>query len=326
LKSTELPISKLIRSIDQTIYSFLRKKEPATLYQPSRYLFEGGGKRLRAIFLLLSNALSGGTIRNALPAAAAIEILHNFSLIHDDIMDNDDLRRGRETIHKKWNSHVAILTGDFLAAAAFKALSQCPAKFLTDVTRIFADSFIALCEGQALDKEFETRVTVSEKEYLKMITQKTAVLFSAAMEIGAVLGGSKPRQQKALKQFGLHFGLAFQIQDDLLDIVADEQTLGKNVGSDLIEHKKTYLSILAAQWPEGKIWLEKFKPINTEEMHRTFLRAFVEFLRKNGIYQKTEKLVDFHIRSALKELDGFRNQPAKSQLAEITRLARNRKF
>ena len=326
LKKAGPSLSKLIRQIDQTIYAFIRKKEPASLYQPSRYLFDGGGKRLRAILLLLSSTLTGGDYRKALPAAAAVEILHNFSLIHDDIMDNDDLRRGRETIHKKWNAHIAILTGDFLAAAAFKALSQCPEKSLPEISGIFADSFVGLCEGQALDKEFETRDSVTERDYLKMITQKTAVLFSGAMEIGAKIGRAKPSQQRALREFGRHFGLAFQIQDDLLDIVAEEETLGKNIGSDLIEGKKTYVSILTAQLPDGKNWLAKFNSKNDADTHARILKQFIEFLRANGVYKETTRLIQSHIRIALKQLDIFKNHPAKTQLVEIAQFARIRKF
>lgn len=276
--------------------------------------------------LVLCSALNGRNYHHALHAAAAVEILHNFSLIHDDIMDNDDMRRGRKTIHKKWNQNIAILSGDFLAAAAYKALSQCPKEVLPHVSNIFADGFIELCEGQALDKEFETQPSVTEKDYMNMIRQKTAVLFSAATRIGGVVGGVSYGQEKALRDFGLHFGLAFQIQDDLLDIISDETTFGKNIGSDLIEKKKTYLSILASKSKTGRRLLNTFSPVHSESRHRELLAEFINFLDTSGIQKQTLKQIDHHFKSALKNLNGFKNTHAKNRLIEITHQAWHRSY
>lgn len=319
-------VPSLVASINKTIFSYIRKKKPITLYEPPQYLFQGGGKRLRAVMLVLCSTLNGRNYRHALHAAAAVEILHNFSLIHDDIMDNDDMRRGRETIHKKWNPNIAILSGDFLAAAAYKALSQCPKDVLPYVSNIFADGFIELCEGQALDKEFETQTTVSEKDYMNMIRQKTAVLFGAATRIGGIIGGVSPKQEKALRDFGLHFGLAFQIQDDLLDIISDENTFGKNIGSDLIEKKKTYLSILASRSEQGRGLLDTFSPEHPETRHRQLLTEFIDFLDSSGIRKQTQRRIDSHFKSALKNLNGFKNTPAKNRLLEITHQAWHRSY
>jgi geranylgeranyl diphosphate synthase type II len=318
LKSSAYDVHSLIREIDRTIRRYISKKTPATLYEPVQYLFQSGGKRLRALLLTLAGGLIGKNYRRCFEAAAAVEMLHNFSLIHDDIMDHDDLRRGRETIHKKWNANVAILSGDLLAALSFRALSQCPEKYAETVGGLFSDGFVALCEGQALDKEFETRADVREKDYLRMIALKTAALFGMAAQVGAVLGGGNTKQQNALKAFGLDFGMAFQIQDDLLDIIADETVLGKDVGSDLIEKKKTYISILAAGDPKGMDLLAQFQSVRNAAEQRLVLGEFKQFLDRSGIRKKTEKKIDRYIRTALSRLNGFKNNSAKEQLIAIT--------
>lgn len=326
LKADFPDVPSLVASINKTIFSYIRKKKPITLYEPPQYLFQGGGKRLRAVMLVLCSALNGRNDPHALHAAAAVEILHNFSLIHDDIMDNDDMRRGRKTIHKKWNPNIAILSGDFLAAAAYKALSRCPKDVLPHVSSIFADGFIELCEGQALDKEFETQPSVTEKDYMNMIRQKTAVLFSTATRIGSILGGASSKQEKALREFGLHFGLAFQIQDDLLDIISDESTFGKNIGSDLMEKKKTYISILASKNKTGSRLLDAFSPLHSESRHRELLAEFIAYMNTSGIRKQTQKRIDSHFKTALKNLNGFKNTSAKNRLLEITHQAWHRSY
>ena len=318
MKKTDQEVKSLIREIDQIIQRYIAKRKPVTLYGPVQYLFDGGGKRLRAVLLLLSSQLISKNYKKSLHAAAAVEILHNFSLVHDDIMDHDDLRRGRSTIHKKWNTNIAILSGDVLAAMAFRALSQCPEKHIQRLVEIFSDGFIELCEGQALDKEFESRSEVREADYLKMISQKTALLFSVSAQIGAILGGAKARQEKLLKEYGYYLGMAFQIQDDLLDIISDEKILGKNIGSDLAEGKKTYISILASDKDQGRGMVNIFQSLTDEDIRRKTLDEFRRYLQSSGVQEKTQKIIDKYFQTALNRLQSFKNTRAKQTLIELT--------
>ncbi len=287
------------------------------MVEPSRYLLTGGGKRLRSVLLLLSSMAVGGSAKKALPAAVAIELLHNFSLVHDDIMDHDDMRRGRETVHKKWDSNVAILAGDFLSALSIQALSQLHASQMSHVLPVFARGYVALCEGQALDKEFEGRNDVTPKQYLQMIAGKTAALFSTASEIGAVMGGANRRQVFTLRQFGFDLGMAFQIQDDLLDIIADEAVLGKNIGSDLIEKKKTYISLAAAAHGEGRRLLEQFDESHSDAKHLRILQQFRDFLETSGIRQTTQRAVQRYLSRARKNLVSLPKTQATDALHQV---------
>lgn len=318
MKKTDKAVTSLIHEINKTIQPYIAKRKPVTLYVPVQYLFDGGGKRLRAILLLLSSALISGNYKKSLHAAAAVEILHNFSLVHDDIMDHDDLRRGRATIHKKWNTNIAILSGDVLAAMAFKALSSCPEKHIQKLVEIFSDGFIGLCEGQALDKEFESRSDVREADYLKMISQKTALLFSVSAHMGAILGGAKAGQEKALKEYGYSLGMAFQIQDDLLDIISDEKVLGKNIGSDLAEGKKTYISILASEKDQGRGMVNIFQSLTDEDIRQKTLAEFRRYLQSSGVQARTQKMIDKYFQSALNRLQGFKNNKTKDALIQLT--------
>lgn len=318
MKKADQEVKKLIREIDKTIQRYIAKRKPVTLYSPVQYLFDGGGKRLRAVLLLLSSEIISRSHKKSLHAAAAIEILHNFSLVHDDIMDHDDLRRGRSTIHKKWNTNIAILSGDVLSATAFKALSQAPEKHVQKLVDIFSDGFIGLCEGQALDKEFESRSDVKEADYLKMIAQKTALLFSLSAQMGAIIGGAKSGQEKALKEFGFNLGMAFQIQDDLLDIISDEKVLGKNIGSDLAEGKKTYISILASEKDQGRGMVNIFQSLTDEDIRRKTLEEFRRYLQSSGVQTRTQKMIDKYFQTALNRLQSFKNTKAKQTLIALT--------
>lgn len=324
MKSYVPDLDVLIREINAALRRYVSRKMPATLYEPPRYLFAGGGKRLRALLVLLACAAAGESYKRALDAAAAVEILHNFSLIHDDIMDHDAMRRGRATIHTKWDTNVAILSGDLLAAVAFQALSRCPKDVLPRVTALFSEGFIQLCEGQALDKEFESRPSVTEREYLRMITLKTSVLFRLSTRIGAIVAHAPASRERALADFGTSLGLAFQLQDDLLDVIADESVLGKSIGSDLIEHKKTYLSILASRDREGQDLLDRFRAGPDPNAHRALLGAFGAYLDRSGIRHTIDRKIDRYIRTARRQLDRFPDSSARRQLLQITDRLRNR--
>ena len=229
----------------------MKEAAPRSLYEPLKYVLAGGGKRIRPVLLMLSCEAVGGNARKALHAGAAIEILHNFTLVHDDIMDNASSRRGRKTVHTKWDTNVAILVGDELLALAYRELLLTKSDNIQSIAKIFTDGVVEVCEGQAYDKEFETRSGVTVNDYLLMIEKKTAKMVSAAAEIGALIGNGSPQGIRALRQYGHHVGLAFQIQDDLLDIMANEEEFGKKIGGDLVEGKKTFLLLEAMGTARG---------------------------------------------------------------------------
>ncbi len=219
--------------------------EPKNLYEPLSYFLTLGGKRLRPLLTILSGELFGEKKENLLPAATAIELFHNFSLIHDDIMDNAPLRRGKSTVHEKWNPSIAILSGDVLLVKAYQLLSSYSPNTLSELFLVFNKTAIEVCEGQQLDMDFENKEIVTEEEYIGMIRLKTAVLLGCALEFGAIISNASSINRNNIYDFGLHLGLAFQIQDDILDLFGDPLKVGKQVGGDVLSNKKTLLSIVA---------------------------------------------------------------------------------
>ena len=240
------------RLVENSLAGFIKEADPRSLYEPLKYVLDAGGKRIRPVLLLLSCEAVGGTAGNALRASIAVEILHNFTLVHDDIMDHAGSRRGRTTVHVKWDANVAILVGDELLALAYRALLQTKSPNIQKIAKIFTEGVVEVCEGQAYDKEVETRPIVQVKDYILMIEKKTAKMVAVAAEIGALVGNGSPAKIVALRRYGEHVGRAFQIQDDLLDIVGEEKELGKAVGGDLIEGKKTFLLLEALRCARGR--------------------------------------------------------------------------
>ena len=238
--------------LDQKLSTFIKRTIPKTLYEPAAYILSAGGKRIRPVLVLCACDAVGGQIENALDAAVGLEILHNFTLVHDDIMDNAAARRGRPTVHTRWDSNVAILAGDVLLGLAYRSLLKSNTTCIREVSSIFTEGVVEVCEGQAYDKEFETRRRVSLDEYLLMIRKKTGTMVAVAMEVGAILGNGSDAERAALKTYGELVGEAFQVQDDLLDVVADEKQFGKTIGGDIVEGKKTFLLITALQRAKGE--------------------------------------------------------------------------
>ncbi len=220
---------------------------PKELYDPIRYILSLGGKRMRPALVLLANQLMDGDANKALPAALAVEVFHNFTLLHDDIMDEAPLRRNRPTVHEKWNNNIAILSGDTMMVQAYQLLTQCPPEHLPALMQIFNATAIEVCEGQQYDMNFETMSNVLLDDYLEMIRLKTAVLLGCSLKMGAVLANASPEDADHLYHFGENIGLAFQLQDDILDVYADQQKFGKQVGGDIIANKKTYLMLKALE-------------------------------------------------------------------------------
>ncbi len=237
--------------VDRYLANFIKRNVPKSLYEPAKYILAAGGKRIRPVLVLCASEAVGGRNESALDAAAGLEILHNFTLVHDDIMDHAASRRGRPTVHTKWDGNIAILAGDVLLGLAYRALLQSNTPRIQELSNIFTEGVIEVCEGQAYDKEFERRKKVTLEEYLLMIRKKTGTMVAVATEVGAILGNASPDERAALKTYGDLVGQAFQIQDDLLDVIADEKQFGKTIGGDIVEGKKTFLLITALDRAKG---------------------------------------------------------------------------
>jgi geranylgeranyl diphosphate synthase, type II len=280
--------------VDRRLRAHVNGNEPASVYEPIRHILNAGGKRLRAVLLLLASESVGGKSAFALDAACAIELLHTFTLVHDDVMDRSDLRRGVPTIHRKWDVDTAILSGDQIAACAHEMLWKAKTTRSKEIFRVFANAFVEVCEGQGYDKNFEARNDVNVEDYLMMIEKKTARMISASTEIGAIIGGGTAVQIKALRRFGKYLGLAFQLQDDILDIDGDEKKIGKTIGKDIIEGKRTYLLLTA---------LDRAKGGDRRLMESVMRRRCVEIdaiRRVRNIYEREGVLSD-----ARKEMERF---------------------
>lgn len=220
-------------------------RTPKGLYDPVSYVLSLGGKRIRPVLMLMAYNLYREDVKSILQPATGIEVYHNYTLLHDDLMDRADMRRGKATVHKVWNDNVAILSGDAMLVLAYQFMAQCASEKLKDVMDLFSLTALEICEGQQLDMEFEQRKEVKEDEYIEMIRLKTSVLLAASLKIGAILGGASKEDADALYDFGVNLGLAFQLKDDLLDVYGDPLRFGKNIGGDILCNKKTYLVIKA---------------------------------------------------------------------------------
>jgi geranylgeranyl diphosphate synthase type II len=274
---------------------------PTELYEPNNYFLQIGGKRLRPALLLLCTEIFGGDYKNALDAALATEYFHNFTLIHDDIMDNAPLRRGLETIHEKYNQTTAILSGDVLLIYAYKCLSKIEEKYFKSIFDIFTQTAIEVCEGQQYDVNFEQQSNVSHSNYIEMIKLKTAVLLAASMQIGAIIGGANTTDAKAIYNYGLNLGIAFQIQDDILDCYGKTAEVGKQLGGDIIQNKKTILLIEALRCAkvENNTLLEKILFNNNNEQK---IEKVLQIFEQYNIYNYAIKIRNIYIDNALENL------------------------
>ncbi len=235
----------LLQTIERALAQVPYPTRPEGLYEPIEYVLSMGGKRLRPTLLLLAHGLYGGQPEAALPAAVGIETYHNHTLLHDDLMDRADMRRGKPTVHKKWNDNTAVLSGDTMLIMAFRHIMDCPCRRQADVLRLFARSAQEICEGQQYDVNFETRTDVTEAEYIEMIRLKTSVLLGCAVQMGALIADAPDADCRALYRFAEKVGLAFQLQDDYLDVYGDPKVFGKKIGGDILCAKKTFLLINA---------------------------------------------------------------------------------
>ncbi len=274
-------------------------KEPQGLYAPIAYALGSGGKRLRMQLVLAGCRLVGGNEQDALSFAEAIEVFHNFTLLHDDVMDRADVRRNMPTVHVKWNDNTAILSGDQMLISAYQLLEGVPEKYLPQLLRLFTRTATEICEGQQYDVDFEQRDDVQIADYIEMIRLKTSVLLAAALQGGAIIGGATPAQQQALYDFGIHLGLAFQIQDDLLDCFGDPKTFGKAIGGDICCNKKTYLLLSALHNADPEQY-ERLKrgltmPASSEkivEMKDLYIATRAKQAAEEAIQQHTQEAID----------------------------------
>ncbi len=225
-----------------------KAKEPKNLYEPIQYILGLGGKRLRPVLTLMTTDFFDGNYKSALNAALSVEVFHNFSLVHDDIMDDAPLRRGQHTVHEKWDLNTGILSGDAMLIMAYQLFENYDNDTFKPLAKLFSKTALEVCEGQQYDIDFETRDTVTITEYLKMIEYKTAVLVAAAMQMGAIIAKAPQKEQNLIYEFGKNLGIAFQLQDDYLDAFGNTETFGKQIGGDIIENKKTYLYIKALEF------------------------------------------------------------------------------
>ena len=264
--------SELMQMVNRTIESLPYDRKPAALYEPIKYVLSLGGKRLRPVLMLMAYNMYKEDVEHILMPAVAIETYHNFTLLHDDLMDRAEVRRGKPCVHKKWDDNAAILSGDNMLVLSFHRMLQCDEKYMPAVLRLFTETALEIDEGQQYDIDFEERSDVTEEEYIEMIRLKTSVLLACALKIGGILGGATVQDAEALYEFGEKLGLAFQLQDDYLDVYGDFKTFGKQIGGDIMCNKKTYMLINAQllaneeQARELTMWLNKENPQREEKV------------------------------------------------------------
>lgn len=276
-------------------------KEPKGLYEPIEYILSLGGKRMRPVLTLMASEIFNSDYKKALNAATAVEVFHNFSLIHDDIMDDAPLRRGKETVHEKWDLNTGILSGDAMLILAYQYFENYEPQIFQKLAKLFSKTALEVCEGQQYDVDFETRDNVTIPEYLKMIEYKTAVLVGAAMKMGAIVAETSEENANLIYEFGLNLGIAFQLQDDYLDAFGDPKTFGKQVGGDIIENKKTYLYLKALEFGNNEqneqlLHLFSIQPSDNTDKIESVKQLFVETKSanetQNAIKEFTQKAFD----------------------------------
>ncbi len=303
--------------IEKQLRLLVKQNKPASVYQPINYVLEAGGKRVRAVLVVLACQAVSGQSGGALHAAIAMETLHNFTLVHDDVMDNSSLRRGRPTVHTKWDTNVAILSGDEMIAYAYQSLLKRKSNHMHQVLCVFTDAFIQVCEGQGFDKEFETRYDVTLDEYLMMIKKKTARVISASCELGGLLGDGTTREVHALRTFGESLGMAFQIQDDLLDITGTEQQLGKPIGGDVLEGKKTYLLLKSLERAKGNDKKVLLRVVEKNNLKQSIIPVVLDIYGRTNTLQHTREQVESYTKTAQRALTRLKPTTARTMLAML---------
>jgi len=292
--------------IADSIEKFKSNNKSLSLYDPVNYILSMGGKRMRPAILLMANDLFEGELENAINPALAVEVFHNFTLLHDDIMDHAPMRRGKPAVHEKWGVSEAILSGDVMMVQAVQLMTICPDRVLRNVLDVFSETAVEVCEGQQMDMDYELRDDVSIEEYLTMIELKTSVLLAGAMKIGALIGGASDEDAGQIYEFGRNLGVSFQIMDDILDVYGDQAKFGKQVGGDIIENKKTYLLLKAMELadPETKSSLEA-AAVYTEERFDEKVKLVTDIYNRLEVKAKTEMVMNQFYDKAIQNLDAI---------------------
>ena len=301
-------------------------RKPETLYEPIRYVLSLGGKRIRPVLMLMSYNLYKDDADTILPTACGLETYHNYTLLHDDLMDNADMRRGHATVHKKWDANTAILSGDSMLVLSYQRIAQCAPQYLPQILDLFTTTALEIGEGQQYDMEFETRDDVCEAEYIEMIRLKTSVLRACAMKMGAIQAGASAADQDALYRYGESLGLAFQLQDDYLDVYGDPSVFGKNIGGDITSNKKTFMLINALLRAEGQDKAELEAWIARKDFDRQEkVDAVTHLYTKLGIDRLARERIEYYTREALSCLDAVDTpDERKAELREYTMMMMRR--
>jgi len=299
------------KELNSYIKQQLVLEEPHNLYEPITYIMNLGGKRLRPVLTLMTTDLMGGNYKEALPAALSVEVFHNFSLVHDDIMDDAPLRRGAQTVHEKWDVNTGILSGDAMLIMAYKLLGSYKNPQFKTLIELFNNTSLKVCEGQQYDIDFESREDVTVDDYIKMISYKTAVLIAAALRMGAVIAGSEAAHQNALYNFGMNLGIAFQLQDDFLDAFGDAARFGKRIGGDIIENKKTYL-YLKAKERGSKAEQKDLSDLYSLDPRDPSVKIKVvkDIFKSSGAAEETREAIGHYTTKAFEELAQLKAYPA----------------
>lgn len=291
---------ELLKKVNEALDNVVYDRQPASLYDPIKYVLSIGGKRVRPVLTMLSYNLYKDDPLNIMPQAIGLETYHNFTLLHDDLMDHADMRRGHETVHKKWDANRAILSGDTMLLQAFERVEDCDPAKLPAVFKVFIQTTLEIGEGQQLDVEFETRNDVTEDEYIEMIRLKTSVLLACACKIGAIMADAPAEDIENMYKFGEKLGLAFQLQDDLLDVYGDPAVFGKNIGGDITSNKKTYMLINAVNRANPAQREQLMKWIDAKEFDRNEkVKAVTELYNEIGIRELCEQKIEEYYQKSL---------------------------
>ena len=314
--------------ITEEINKISLPEKPNLLYDPISYTLQSTGKRLRPALTLMGCNLYNKTIQEAIKPALAIEIFHNFTLLHDDIMDNSSIRRNKKTAHVKWNKNIALLSGDAMLILAYTYFSELNPEKLKLVLTIFNTMAMQVCEGQQFDMDFETRNDVTIEEYLEMVRLKTSVLLAASLQIGSIIGGATKEEAKLLYDYAQNIGLAFQVQDDLLDSYGDTKVFGKKIGNDIITNKKTFLLIKALELANGQTYeklINLISAINIESSNK--IKKVISIYNELNVKKITLEKINYHFEKAKNILDKLNLTDAKKQhLQTFANLLINRAF
>lgn len=311
---------EILKLVNKYLDNLSYDRKPSSLYEPIRYVLSMGGKRIRPVLMLLSYNMFRENPEEILMPACALETYHNYTLLHDDLMDNADLRRGHETVHRKWDANTAILSGDSMLVLAYQRMAQCDKQKMPEVLRLFTETALEIGEGQQYDMDFEHRNDVTEDEYIEMIRLKTSVLLACAMKIGAILAGASKEDADNLYRFGEQIGLAFQLQDDYLDVYGDTRVFGKAIGGDITSNKKTYMLINALLRANNTQRAELEKWISATEFDREEkIAAVTRLYNEIGIDKLAQEKINFYFEQSRKYLAAV--SVAEDRKAEITAYA-----